>query len=182
MCGPQHHVWGFGTSLGMVWDCRVSWLMSLCHAGHVVYMGACGVGLGHGCMSWSCRVVTPLIVVGFRGEGVLAPSRLWPPGIPSGPSLSNDSLAPYGPMVMGSGVPAWGPMVMGCSVCVTHLWKPPYGAHKDPYGPVYHFMSLLYELYMVFTLFYMILDGFIHDVWDVWHMLKTNFTNIWSLS
>ena len=33
----------------------------------------------------------------------------------------------------------------------------------DPYGPVYHFLLLLYELYIVFTLLLYDLDGFIHD-------------------
>ena len=33
-----------------------------------------------------------------------------------------------------------------------HLW-PQIWAHMGPYGPVYHYMLLLYDLYIVFTLF-----------------------------
>ena len=37
------------------------------------------------------------------------------------------------------------------SPLATHMG--PYWAHMDPYGPVYHFILLLYELNVVFTLF-----------------------------
>ena len=47
------------------------------------------------------------------------------------------------------------------------------GAH----GPVYHFM-FLYDLYAFFTLFYMILSGFMHDFIYVGHILKTHFTHM----
>ena len=36
------------------------------------------------------------------------------------------------------------------STLLFHLWQPIW-AHMDPYGPVYHFMLFLYDLYVVFT-------------------------------
>ena len=33
----------------------------------------------------------------------------------------------------------------------------------DPYGPVYRFMLLLYDLHVVLQCFYMIVGGFIND-------------------
>ena len=59
------------------------------------------------------------------------------------------------------------------------FWPPIWAhmGHMDPHGPVYNFILLLYDLYVLFTCVYMSLGGFIHCCW----MCLTFVDIVWKL-